>query len=217
MGVLGANPKKEKRTMAKKKKKNRPAASAATRSKSAKRYAAKKKNPGVSLATLKSYLGKKKKGSGRKKAGRRNPAIFGVSGSEALASSAAVLGAVTVAKLALPLFPANWTASDLGRFGTTLLIGAVEVGAAHFFLPRYRTLVLAGAGAQALSVGLNPVLRKFSSNITLGRIQQQRSLRDFVPGNFPEPHNPIWQQMQTAGVQTGAVTMGGDRYRGRFQ
>ncbi len=27
----------------------------------------------------------------------------------------------------------------------------------------------------------------------MGAIARRRGLRDFVPGNFPEPYNPIWQ------------------------
>ena len=210
MGVLGANPKKEKAVakLKKKKKSSRPSAKAkANRSKS-KRAAPKRKQNGVSLATLKSYLGKKKK-SGKKHKSRGNPNIMGVSGKEALASSAAVLGAVTIAKLLPAYAPANWMATDMGRFGTTLLVAAGEVIAAHFLIPRYRTLVLAGAGAQTLSMALNPLLRKVSVNVNLGRIRAgQPSLRDFVQGSFPEPHNPIWQQMAVAGVNSGAMGSG---------
>ncbi len=190
----------------KKKKSSRPSAKAKARNHSKKSAAPKRKQNGVSLATLKSYLGKKKKG--RKKSSR-NPAIFGVSGGEALKSSAAVLGAVTLAKLLPAYAPAAWMATDMGRFGTTLLVAAGEVVAAHFLIPRYRTLVLAGAGAQTLSMALNPLLRKVSVGVNLGRYRAgQPSLRDFVQGNFPEPHNPIWQQMAVAGVQAGQPSMG---------
>lgn len=191
-----------------KKKKKKSSPSVKARANHSKRKTTKKRaksrNPGVSLASVKRLLSGKKKKGGRRKTSR-NPMLFGVSSSDALANSAAVLGAVTIAKLVPPMLPASWTATDLGRFLTTAGVAVVEVFAAHMLIPRYRTMVLAGAGAQTLSVGLNPVLRKVSSTITLGRIQQQRSLRDFVPGNFPEPHNPIWQLAAAGGANSGAV------------
>jgi len=179
-----------------------------------------KRNGGVSLATVKRLMGgKKKKKNGRRSKG--NP--FGISSRDAIGNSVAVLSAVTAAKLIPPIFPASWTATDMGRFFTTLGVAAGEVALAHFLFPQYRTMVLAGAGAQTLSIALNPILRKVSSNITLGRIAQARSmgqLRDFVPGNFPEPYNPIYNRMLQAGMATspGAVGAGASvgRYRGRF-
>ncbi len=205
----------------KKKKKSTRAPAKANRSHSKKKtYSRKgKRNPGVTMALIKRAMaGKKKKGH----RGKRNPSFMGMRGGEVLANSAAVLGAVTLAKLVPPMLPASWTATDLGRFLTTAGVAAGEVMAAHFLIPRYRVMVLAGAGAQTLSVALNPVLRKVSSNITLGRIRQQHALGatgDFVPGSFPEPHNPIYNRMIAAGmaVTPGAVGPSGvGRYRGRF-
>ncbi len=214
LGALGANPYKEKRTVAKKKKKKSTRAPAkANRSK--KSYRSKgKKNPGVTMAMIKRAMHGKKK----KKSYKRNPSFMGVNASEAIANSAAVLAAVTGAKLIPPLLPATWTATDLGRFLTTAGVAIGEVALAHFMFPRYRTMVFAGAGAQTLSTALNPILRKMSSTITLGRIRdmaRQRAMGgtgDFVPGSFPEPHNPIWQKMATAGLVTAGGSMG---YRGR--
>jgi hypothetical protein len=228
LGALGANPNKEKRTVAKKKKKKASRApSKANRPKKAKRNNGKKKNPGVSLATVKRLMGgkKKKKKNGRKSS--RNPlGMFGNTGAKnVLGISAGILGGVTIAKLVPPMFPAAWTATDFGRFLTTAGVAAGEAVLAHFLLQApYRDAVWAGAGAQTLSTALNPILRKVSSNITLGRYQQARAmgqLRDFVPGNFPEPHNPIWQQMMLAaaanpaGAPAGGASVG--RYRGRFR
>jgi hypothetical protein len=217
LGALGANPYKEKRTVAKKKKKKSTRAPAkANRSKKTKR--AGKKNPGVTMAMIKRAMGGKKKKKGHSK---RNPAWLGMSSRDAVGNSVAVLGAVTAAKLIPPLLPATWTATDLGRFLTTAGVALGEVAVAHFLFPKYRTMVLAGAGAQTLSTALNPILRKMSSTITLGRIRDNARMRamgggvaDFVPGNFPEPHNPIWQKMATAGLVTagGGGSMG---YRGR--
>lgn len=221
LGALGANPTKEKRTVARKKKskkKSTRAPAKANRSKKSYRAKGGKKNPGVTMAMIKRAMGKsKKKGSGRRKSSR-NP--FGMPTGEAVANSAAVLGAVTIAKLAPPLFPASWNATDLGRFGTTTLVVAIEAIGAHFLIPRYRNMVLAGGGAMMLSVALNPILRKVSSTITLGRIQQQRrGMNDFVRGNFPEPHNPIYNQMMMAAAMGAPPASGGaamGRYRGRF-
>lgn len=215
LGALGANPYKEKRTVAKKRKKKKStrAPAKANRShKSYKRHA--KKNPGVSMAMIKRAM----KGKKKKHSYKRNPAWLGMSSRDAVGNSIAVLGAVTVAKLVPPMLPATWTATDLGRFLTTAGVTAAEVAAAHFFFPKYRTMVLAGGGAQTLSTALNPILRKMSSTITLGRIRDNARMRamggtgDFVPGNFPEPHNPIWQKMATAGLVTAGGSMG---YRGR--
>jgi hypothetical protein len=77
--------------------------------------------------------------------------------------------------------------------------------------------VWAGAGAQTLSIGLNPILRKVSSNITLGRIRQ-KAMGDFVAANFPEPHNPIYQRMLMTAGTPGGTAPGGNvgRYRGRW-
>jgi hypothetical protein len=203
----------------KKKKKSTRAPAKANRSK--KKYTSKKKNPGVSIAMIKRAMaGKKKKGG--KHRSSRNPSFMGMRGTEVIANSAAVLGAVTLAKLIPPMLPAAWTATDLGRFLTTAGVAAGEVFAAHLLIPRYRVMVLAGAGAQTLSVALNPVLRKVSSNITLGRIRQRAlgATGDFVPGSFPEPHNPIYNRMLMAGMATtpGAVGPSASvgRYRGRF-
>jgi len=219
LGALGANPKRRKTVAKKRKKKSTRAPAKANRSKK-RSYKNKKRNPGVSMALIRRVMkGKKKKGH-RKSS--RNPSFMGMRGGEVFANSAAVLGAVTIAKLIPPMLPASWTATDLGRFLTTAGVAAGEVMAAHFLIPRYRVMVLAGAGAQTLSVALNPVLRKVSSNITLGRIRQ-RSLGatgDFVPGSFPEPHNPIYNRMIAAGmaVTPGAVGPSASvgRYRGRF-
>lgn len=202
----------------KNKKKSTRAPAKANRSKGYKRQG--KKNPGVSLEMIRRAMHGKKKGAKHHK-GHRNPSFLGMSSSEAVANSAAVLGAVTIAKLVPPMLPANWSATNMGRFFTTLGVAAAEVFAAHLLIPRYRTMVLAGAGAQTLSIALNPVLQKFSSSITLGRIQdaRQRALgggvADFVPGNFPEPHNPIWQRMAAAGLVTAGATGGSMGYRGR--
>jgi hypothetical protein len=202
----------------KKKKKSTRAPAKANRSKK-RNYKSKKRNPGVTMALIKRVMkGKKKKG----RPGKRNPSFMGMRGGEVLANSAAVLGAVTLAKLIPPMLPAAWTATDLGRFLTTAGVAAGEVFAAHLLIPRYRVMVLAGAGAQTLSVALNPVLRKVSSNITLGRIRQRAlgATGDFVPGSFPEPHNPIYNRMLMAGMSTtpGAVGPSASvgRYRGRF-
>lgn len=222
LGALGANPYKEKRTVAKKKKKKATRAPAkANRSKKTKRAGS--KNPGVSMATIKRMMGNGKK---KKKNSRRNPVgMFGHMGAKnVLGISAGILGGVTVAKLLPPMFPAAWTATDFGRFITTAGVAAGEAVLAHFLLKApYRDAVWAGAGAQTLSTALNPILRKVSSNITLGRYQQARAmgqLRDFVPGNFPEPHNPIYQQMMLAAAANPGATAGGGsvgRYRGRFR
>jgi hypothetical protein len=222
LGLIGANPKKGERTMAKKRKKNKKKATRAPAkaNRSRKNRKGKRKNPGVSMATIKRIMGKKK-GKGRR--GKRNPAWLGMSSSDAIGNSVAILGAVTGAKLIPPMLPANWSNTDLGRFLTTLGVAVGEVTLAHFMFPKYRTMVLAGAGAQTISTALNPLLRKISSTITLGRIQQARAmgqLRDFVPANFPEPHNPIYQQMMLAAAMNPGATAGGGsvgRYRGRFR
>ncbi len=212
--VLGAiNPKGD-RTVAKKKKKKQ-----ATRSPSKKAKRAGSKNPKklVSLATVRSLMGKTKK---KGKKGKRNPAsMFGHSGiKNVLGISVGVLGGVTVVKLLPPMFPASWSASDGARFLTSALVAAGISVAAHFTLPSpYRDAVWAGAGAQTLSVGLNPILRKVSSNITLGRIRQ-KAMGDFVNANFPEPHNPIYQRMLATAATSGGMAPGGNvgRYRGRW-
>jgi hypothetical protein len=221
LGLIGANPKQGVRTVAKKKKKNKKKATRApAKANRNRKYKSKKRNPGVSMATIKRIMGGKKKKKGKS---RRNPAWLGMSSSDAIGNSVAILGAVTGAKLIPPMLPANWSNTDLGRFLTTLGVAVGEVTLAHFMFPKYRTMVLAGAGAQTISTALNPLLRKISSTITLGRIQQARSmgqLRDFVPGNFPEPHNPIYQQMMlAAAMNPGAAAGGGSvgRYRGRFR
>jgi len=219
LGAIGANPYKEKRTVAKKRtKKSKSTRAPAKANRSRKSYRSKgKRNPGVTMALIRRAMGKKKKKGHRSK---RNPAWLGMTSRDAVGNSVAVLGAVTAAKLIPPLLPATWTATDLGRFLTTAGVAIGEVAVAHFMFPKYRTMVLAGAGAQTLSTALNPILRKMSSTITLGRIRdmaRQRALGatgDFVPGNFPEPHNPIWQKMAAAGLVTagGGGSMG---YRGR--
>src|SRR5271155_1063185 len=119
LGALGANPNKEKRTVAiKKKKKATRAPAKANRSKKSKRNNGKRKNPGVSMATIKRIMGKKKKNGRRTK---RNPVgMFGQMGAKnVLGISAGILGGVTVAKLVPPMLPASWTATDFGRFITT--------------------------------------------------------------------------------------------------
>ena len=213
LGALGANPKKENRTVAKKKKKKSTRAPAkANRShKSYKRHG--KKNP-VTMAMIKRAMhGKKKKGHHHK----RNPVgMFGHMGAKnVLGISAGILGGVTVAKLIPPMFPATWTATNMGRFLTTAAVAGAEALLAHLVLPTpYRDAVFAGAGAQTLSTALNPVLQKLSSTITLGRF----GTGDFVPGNFPEPYNPIYQRMMLAAAAGNPpLTSGGvGRYRRRF-
>jgi hypothetical protein len=217
LGALGANPKRRKTVAKKRKKKSTRAPAKANRSKK-RNYKSKKRNPGVTMALIKRVMkGKRKKGKSR-----RNPSIFGMSSRDAFGNSLAVLGSVTGAKLLPPMLPASWSATNLGRFLTTLGVAAGEVAVAHFFFPKYRTMVLAGAGAQTLSIALNPILQKVSANITLGRIRQRAmgATGDFVPGNFPEPHNPIYNRMLMAGmsVTPGAVGPGASvgRYKGRF-
>lgn len=222
LGLIGANPTKGERTVAKKKKNKKKATRAPAKANRKRSKSKGRKNPGVSMATIKRIMGRKKK----KGKSRRNPVgMFGHMGAKnVLGISAGILGGVTVAKLVPPMLPASWTATDMGRFFTTAGVAAAEAFAAHFLLQApYRDAVWAGAGAQTLSTALNPILRKVSSNITLGRIQQARAmgqLRDFVPGNFPEPHNPIYQQMMLAAAMNPGATAGGGsvgRYRGRFR
>lgn len=229
LGALGANPYKEKRTVAKKKKNKKKATRApakANRSKKTKRAGS--KNPGVSMATIKRMMGKGKK---KKKNSRHNPvAMFGHMGAKnVLGISAGILGGVTVAKLVPPMFPATWTATNFGRFITTAGVAAAEAILAHFLLQApYRDAVWAGAGAQTLSTALNPILQKVSSNITLGRYRQAVAMGrvgDFVgPASFPEPHNPLYpqqyqHQMIAAAMSPVPGAGGGSvgRYRGRFR
>jgi hypothetical protein len=178
-----------------------------------------KKNGGVSLATVKAMFSKKKS---KKTKSKGNPSFMGMRATEIVGDSLAVALAVTGAKLLPPMFPAGWVATDLGRFLTTLGVSAGQVVATHFLFPKYTRPVMLGGGAQTLSVGLNPILRHVSSNITLGRIRQRRGMADFVNANFPEPHNPIYNRMITSGMATtpgamGPVSAAGvGKYQGRF-
>lgn len=201
----------------KKKKKSSPSAKAKANHYKAKGKKKSSKNPGVSLATVRAMLSKKK---GKKKGhSKRNPQIFGAPATELVANSAAVLGAVTIGKLVPAMFPATWTSTDLRRFLTTLGVAAATVTAAHFLIPKYRNVILLGAGAQTLSTALNPVLRKVSSNITLGRLRASGGLRDFVKGNFTVPENVIYNRMVSSGMNVrpgaiGPVNVG--KYAGRW-
>lgn len=216
LGAIGANPTKGVRTVAKKKKASRPSA----KNKAHRKHHHKKhhsKNPGVSLATVKAMFAKKK---GGKRKSRGNP--YSVAGAKhAIAFSAGILGGVTLAKLLPPLLPAEWTATDVGRFFSTLGVSVAVSAAGHMILPEpYRNGLVGGLGAQTLSIALNPILRKMSSTITLGRIAQRRGMADFVNANFPEPHNPIYNRMLAAGMNympgaTGSVGSV-EKYRGRW-
>jgi hypothetical protein len=175
-----------------------------------------------SVKTLKTMLVKKGGKFTKRSGGSRNPAIFGVSRPAQIGG--VLLGisvGVTIAKLVPPMLPAAWTASDGGRFLTTAGVALAVGVAAHFALPApYRDSLAAGAGSQALSVGLNPILRKVSSNFpTLGSVRRN-ALGDFVAASFPEPNNPIFNRMLMAGMATapGATSSGGNlgRYRSRY-
>ena len=177
-----------------------------------------KANPTVSISSLKSMLSRKKKAGGRKN-GHRNPALFGQTRpTKILGVLAGVAGGVTAVKLISPMLPASWQETDLSRFLTSAGVAIATAVGAHMLLAEpYRDAVVAGAGAQTLSVGLNPVVRKVlpSSPGLMGG----RGLRDFVPGNFPEPHNPIYQRMLAAGAASMPGAMAGGnigRYQGRF-
>jgi hypothetical protein len=181
----------------------------------------KRNTPTYSVKSLKQMLAKK--GYKPKSHGnnRSNPTLFGSSRpTQIVGILAGITGGVTIAKLVPPMLPASWNASDGGRFMTTLGVAVVTAVAAHFTLAApYRDSVAAGAGSQVLSVGLNPILRKVSSTFpTLGRVRNH--LGDFVPANFPEPNNPIYNRMLMAGMATapGVTSNGGNlgRYRGRY-
>lgn len=209
--TLGAvNPTERSHSVAKSKKKKKSPSGSKGRAKN------------FSVKSLKKMLAKKgAKHPSHKHHSSRNPSIFGVS--KPVQIGGVLLGisvGVTIAKLVPPMLPASWTASDAGRFFTTAGVALAAGVAAHFTLPApYRDSIAAGAGSQALSVGLNPVLRKVSSNFpTLGRVRG--GVGDFVNASFPEPNNPIWNRMLMAGMATqpGMTSNGGNlgRYRGRY-
>lgn len=174
-----------------------------------------------SVKTLKKMLAKKGAKPKHHSAGHRNPSLFGVSRPAQIGGM--LLGitvGVTVAKLVPPMLPASWTASDGGRFLTTAGVALALGVAAHFTLPApYRDSLAAGAGSQALSVGLNPILRKVSSNFpTLGSVRRT-AMGDFVRASFPEPNNPIYNRMLMSAMSTPGVTSNGGnlgKYRGRY-
>jgi hypothetical protein len=157
----------------------------------------------------------KKKG-GRKK-GRRNPSVFGQSSPKGIGGiMLSVAGGVTAVKLISPMLPISWQATDLSRFLTSAGVAIATSVAAHLLLPMpYRDGVIAGAGAQTLSVGLNPVVRKVLPSAP-GLMGVRRGVGDFVPAAFPEPNNPIFNRMITAGAPS--VSSGGNigRYNGRW-
>jgi hypothetical protein len=143
---------------------------------------------------------------GRKK-GKKNPAVFGhTKPAEIAGMVVAVLGGVTVVKLIPPMFPVAWTQTNASRFAVTFGVAILTGIGAHALLPApYRDAAILGALAQTGSVGLNVALPSVSAKVNLGRIPAgRRGVGDFVPGGFPEPHNPIARRLRAAGASGSA-------------
>jgi hypothetical protein len=221
--TLGAiNPHKERRMASKKKSKKK-----ASRAKSGGGTHAKKSNPSrktqvVSMSTMKSMLGMKKKGKKKGRSGGvRNPQVFGTSRPvQIVGMFAGVAGGVTAVKLIPPMLPATWQTSNGMRFLTSVGVAIGTGVIAHFTLAApYRDAVIVGAGSQVFSIALNPIVQKVAPTVTLEGIRR-RGVGDFVAARFPEPNNPIYRpQIATGAVMApGATSSGGNlgRYRSRY-
>ncbi len=110
------------------------------------------------------------------------------------------------------MLPISWQQTDGMRFITSVGVAIGTGLAAHFVLPApYRDAVIAGAGAQALSVGLNPIVKNILGSKLPGGLMgvRRNAMGDFVPAQFPEPHNPIYLKMYQAALQAAAPGAGG--------